>query len=293
MLIDCLQHYLYIVMFFTGLLAATIDAIAGGGGLISLPVLLGVGVPPHVALGTNKLQSLFGTASATHRYYKQGLLNKSGLLTGIVCTFLGSLSGACLTQVMSGEVLKQLIPILLFIVLLYSILSPRIGALDASPRIKSSTFYFIFGTLLGFYDGFLGPGVGAFWVFLLVYFLGFDLMKATAHTKLFNLNTNFAAMMCFAISQNIDYKIGLCMAAGQMVGGRLGANLAIKKGAGLIRPIFILVVTSTITTLIYRNYATQLQDHVMMVFVSLMLIISGILWVIFKRKKRLLPEQRP
>lgn len=290
MISDLLQHYLYIVMFFTGLLAATVDAIAGGGGLISLPVLLGMGVPPHIALGTNKLQSLFGTAVATHRYYRQGWIEKKGLLLGLTCSFIGSVGGALVAQVVSGDLLKKIIPILLLGVLIYSILSPRIGTQQTKPRIESAWFYFIFGTLLGAYDGFLGPGVGAFWVFLLVFFLGHNLMKATAHTKVFNLNTNIAAMFCFAAAHLIDYKIGLCMAAGQLIGGQIGAYFAIKKGVGLIRPLFIFVVSATILTLIYRNYAFAIQEHLLFVSSLLLTSIVAFSWFFIRAKKKIVTD---
>ena len=107
---------------------------------------------------------------------------------------------------------------------------------------------------MGFYDGFFGPGSGSLWVFSLTFFLGFNLTKATAYTKVFNLKSNIIATACFALGHNIDYRLALCMAAGQLIGGRLGAYLAIKNGAKLIRPIFISVVTMTIFTLVYKSY---------------------------------------
>src|SRR5258708_2952622 len=110
-----LSHYFtYIILFFTGLTAGTVDAIAGGGGLISLPMLLSVGVPPHIALGTNKLQSVFGTAIATHSYYRHGWLQKQGLLQGLFYSFIGALLGASASQIIDSHLLKKIIPILLF-----------------------------------------------------------------------------------------------------------------------------------------------------------------------------------
>lgn len=258
MLIGLLQDFLLPALFFTGLLAGTIDAIAGGGGLISLPLLLGVGVPPHVALGTNKLQSLFGSASATYSYYKNGWLSKQGLFLGLLYSFIGAVIGAIASQIVSNGILKIIIPILLILVLLYTFFSPKVGVHESKPKLDVKWFYLIFGTLLGVYDGFFGPGVGAFWVFALVFFLGLNLMRATAYTKVFNLNTNAVAVICFALGNNIDYKIALVMAFGQVIGGRLGAYLTIKKGVRLIRPVFLLVVSATISTLIYRLFVSAL-----------------------------------
>lgn len=242
------------ILFTTGLVAGTIDAIAGGGGLITIPILLGVGVPPHLALGTNKLQSSFGTAMAVHSYYRHGLLHKNELITGLIYSFIGAVFGAIASQLISSDILKKAIPILLCLVLAYTIFSPKLGHEAQPAKLSENKFYLIFGLLLGFYDGFLGPGVGAFWVFVLIHFLGFHLIKATACTKVFNLNTNLVAMVCFAIGGNIDYRIGLCMAVGQIIGGRLGAHLAIRKGVKLIRPVFILMVSVTIGVLMYKNY---------------------------------------
>lgn len=252
-----LHHYIPCVLFMTGLLAGTVDAIAGGGGLISLPVLLSVGVPPHLALGTNKLQGMIGTAVATHTYYRQGWIKWKGLCKGLLFSFCGALLGAMMSQFTSSQLLKKEIPLLLLLILLAVIFLPRLGARDEKPKMPANGFYAIFGTLLGFYDGFLGPGVGAFWVFVLVFFLGQNLLRATAYTKVFNLNTNMAALICFALGNNIDYLLALCMALGQLIGGRVGARLAIWQGTKLVRPVFIVVVSATIMALILRNYTSS------------------------------------
>jgi uncharacterized membrane protein YfcA len=254
MFFELTHHLLLPMLFLTGFIAGTVDAIAGGGGLISLPVLLGVGMPPHLALGTNKLQSSCGTFIAAHSYYRQGLIDKRKLVIGLVFTFIGALTGAITIQILNGDLLKKIIPILLLIILLYTIFTPRFGSIEQTAKISERLFFIIFGFILGFYDGFLGPGVGSFWVFAFMFFAGFNLIHATAYTKVFNLNTNLVALICFAIGNNIDYRVGLCMAAGQILGGRLGAYLAIKKGARLIRPVFIIVVSITVATLFYKNY---------------------------------------
>jgi uncharacterized membrane protein YfcA len=252
MLIGLAQHATLIILFFTGFAAGTVDAIAGGGGLISLPMLLAVGVPPQIALGTNKLQAVFGTAIATHSYYRHGWLQKQNLTPGLVYSFLGAILGANASQFINPDLLKKIIPILLFCVLIYTIFAPKLNEIDKQPKMNQKMFFILFGLLLGFYDGFLGPGTGSFWVFALIFFLGFSMTKATAYTKALNLNTNVAALICFALGNNVDYRIGLCMAGGQIIGGKLGAHLAIKKGAQLIRPFFIFVVTITIIVLICK-----------------------------------------
>jgi uncharacterized membrane protein YfcA len=244
----------YPLLFTAGLIAGTVDAVAGGGGLISLPVLLSVGIPPHIALGTNKLQSCIGTSIATWSYHRHGLISWRTALRGIVLTFIGATTGAFAAQIISGAILKSLIPLLLLVILIYAIFAPKFGAEDRTPKLTEAKYFLIFGLLLGFYDGFLGPGAGSFWVVSLTFCLGYNITKATAYTKVFNLTSNLAAFVCFALANNIDYSVGLCMAAGQLIGGRLGAQIAIKNGATLIRPIFLVMVSATIVTLLYRQF---------------------------------------
>jgi uncharacterized membrane protein YfcA len=243
------------LFFGVGLLAGTIDAIAGGGGLITVPVLLSAGLPPQLALGTNKLQSVCGTASAAFSYYRQGWLKRQGLFSGLLSSGAGAILGALATQVTSNALLNKIIPLILLLVFIYVIFCPRLGHQDATPKLSLNRFYFVFGTLLGFYDGFFGPGTGGFWVFLLMYLLGYNLLKATAYTKVFNLNTNIIAMLCFALGGNIDYRIGLCMALGQLLGGRIGAQLAMHKGTQLVRPLFLFMMLVAILTLLYRDHS--------------------------------------
>lgn len=275
---------LFSALFATGLLAGTVDAIAGGGGLVSMPVLLALGLPPHIALGTNKLQSFCGTAVATYSYYKKGWLEPRKLILGLILGFTGSVVGAIVAQAISPDILKKIIPMLLLLILVYTLFSPKLGAEESYPKMSETIFYFVFGAVLGFYDGFFGPGVGAFWTFLLIFFLGKSLVQATAYTKAFNANTNVASLLCFAIGSNIDYRIAICMAIGQVLGGRLGAQLAIRNGAKLIRPIFLLVVLSTVGTLVYRNYASMLELHTRAEEVGVLILMVALGFYLFRSR---------
>jgi uncharacterized membrane protein YfcA len=291
MLIDLSQHLLFPLLFMTGLLAGTIDAIAGGGGLISLPMLLSIGVPPHIALGTNKLQSSIGTLVATWSYHRQGWFSfrtaSTGLFFGAIGATLGSITG----QIIEGAFLGKIIPLLLILILAYSLFAPKTWAQDSQPKLKEVYFYSIFGFVLSFYDGFFGPGTGSFWVFTLVFFLGYNFTKATAYTKILNLNSNLVALLCFALGHNIDYRIGFCMALGQLIGGRLGTHLALKKGAGFIRPIFIIVVCSTIITLVYKNFINT-PYGVLKTVLCISFIIGLLAFYLLRERRNKLPSKQ-
>jgi len=229
-----------------GLLAGTVDAIAGGGGLISLPVLILSGLPIHIALGTNKLQASIGTGVAAYNYFKKGLISSATFLDGLLFGLLGTFLGVFLVSYLDNKILNKLIPLLMVVIFLYSLFTPRLGIVDRMPKMKENFFYLIFGFLLGFYDGFFGPGTGSLWVICLIFFLGYNLVKATAYTKIFNLKSNLIAFVFFSLAHQVNYKVGLTMALGQLFGGKLGSFLAIQNGARFVRVFFLLVVFLTV-----------------------------------------------
>lgn len=250
------QHLtlLWVILFTTGLTAGTVDAIAGGGGMISLPVLLALGMPPHIALGTNKLQGSLGTLVAAINYHRRGMWSLHTVYKGLIFGFVGTASGAILIQYLDSRLLAVLIPWLLAGIFIYTLLMRKLGLLDRHPRMPENYFFPVAGFVLGFYDGFFGPGTGSLWIFALVFFLGYNLAKASAYTKIFNLKSNIFAIIFFALGHNIDYKMALLMGAGQLIGGRLGSHLVIKKGAQFVRPIFLGIVGITIVGLFIRRF---------------------------------------
>ncbi len=249
-----ISTYKIFFLLLAGLLAGTIDAIAGGGGLISLPILMLTGLPAHIALGTNKLQASLGTGVAAYHYFKQGLVSSNTLVNGLIFGFLGTISGALLAFSLNNHLLCRIIPLLMEVVFLYSLFTPRLGIKDRMPKMQENLFYLIFGFFLGFYDGFFGPGTGSLWIICLISFLGYNLVKATAYTKIFNLKSNLIAFTFFSLAHQVDYKIGLIMAIGQLFGGKLGAHLAIRNGTRFIRILFLFVVLSTILGLFLFGY---------------------------------------
>ncbi len=242
------------LLFVTGFAAGFVDSIAGGGGLVSLPVLLSLGFPPQLALGTNKLQGSFGALSSAVNYTRKGVVRPRDCITGIGFTFIGAATGAWFIQYIRAGFIRPLIPFLLLAVFFYTLLSPDLGKGNREPRMKPLAFYLLFGTGLGFYDGFFGPGTGSFWTGALLIFLGMDMTAAAGHTRVMNFTSNIVALALFALGGNVLYSAGLTMAAGQVIGARIGSGLAIKRGAAFIRPLFLVVVFATIVRLIYVHY---------------------------------------
>jgi len=239
------------ILFFTGLAAGFVDSVAGGGGLITLPVLLGVGLPPHIALGTNKLQGSFGTLSAAYNYMRRGKVRLKACLVGIIFTLAGAMAGSSAVQVLNPEFIEHVIPFLLLCIFIYTVFSPELGYADGEPRIRHNMFFIIFGIGLGFYDGFFGPGTGAFWTAAFCIILGFNMAKAAGYTRVMNFTSNIVALGMFVTGNNVLYKVGLVMAAGQVVGARIGSDFAVAKGAKFIRPVFLMIVLITIIKLVY------------------------------------------
>jgi len=242
------------LLFATGFAAGLVDSIAGGGGLLTLPVLLGIGLPPHAALGTNKFQSSFGSFTSTMYYRKHNVVSIREGLMGIIFTTIGTILGAWLVQQISSDFLGLLIPWLLLAIAIYTFVTPKFSDKDSRAKFSPNVFFFIFGLLFGFYDGFFGPGVGSFWAFAFVLLLGFNLRKATGFTKLMNFTSNIVSVVMFLIGGNVWFLIALVMGAGQIIGSIIGANLVVRKGAKLIRPVFITIVILTTLKLLYQNY---------------------------------------
>ena len=251
-----LSPQLVLLLFGTGFSAGFVDSIAGGGGLIALPVLLSTGISPQMALGTNKLQGSFGTLSATYNYIKKGEVKLNEAWTGALFTLVGAMTGAWAIQHMDAGFLNQIIPFLLVAVFLYTLFSRNLGTGATRPKLPRNLFFLIFGLGLGFYDGFFGPGTGSFWTAAFIAVMGFTMTKAAGFTRIMNFVSNIVALAMFVIGDNVLYSVGLCMALGQVLGARVGSNLAIQKGTSFIRPIFLTVVFLTIVRLVYVNYSS-------------------------------------
>jgi len=233
------EMWLLVTMFFVAICTGFVDSIAGGGGLIMMPALLAAGLPPHLAIGTNKLQSVFGTSTACWSYWRGGLVEVRNNLPLVALVFAGSAAGAMAIMQVSTGILAYIVPFFLILLALYVIFSPRMTDEDAHERLSRKAYAPIAGTI-SFYDGFFGPGTGQFFTATFVGLRGHGLTRATANAKLFNATTNWAAVLIFAFGGKLIWALGLVMAAGAALGGFLGSRFAMKHGAKVIRPLMII-----------------------------------------------------
>lgn len=230
-----------LLLFVVAVLAGFVDSIAGGGGLLTVPALLAAGLGPTAALATNKVQSSFGAATATVTYTRGGAVRPRELLPAVATTFVGSAAGTVLVQQVETGFLEKLLPFLVLGIAAYFLLAPRAGEVEKAARLQPAGFAGSAAPAIGFYDGFFGPGTGSFFALSFVTLRGFELIRATAHTKVLNLTSNVAAIAFFALGGAPVWVVGLAMAGGQAVGARVGSTMAMARGARLVRPLLVVV----------------------------------------------------
>jgi uncharacterized membrane protein YfcA len=222
------------------LLAGCIDAMAGGGGLIALPALLAAGIPPVPAVATNKLQSSLGTLGACIAYARAGHMDLRAYRWPIIAAFVGSIGGAWLIQRVDPSILAGLMPALLIALAAYFTFSPRMSEMDRHQRVGLVALSLLIA-VVGFYDGFFGPGAGAFYTTIFIALGGLGLVRATAQTKAANLASNLAGLIVMIAGGHVIWILGLVMAVGSITGGQIGSRLAMRFGSRLIRPLLIIL----------------------------------------------------
>lgn len=223
--------------------AAFIDAIAGGGGLISLPAYLIAGFPPHMALGTNKFSSSWGSLFATAKFAKDRKIDFSLIKFMIPMSFIGAVLGVKSVLLIDQSFLGPVVMVLILFVGIYTIFSKSLGKVNqySEATRKSAAAGMLLAFALGFYDGFFGPGTGTFIIFGLMYIFRFDFVHANGNAKALNLTSNIASLITFAMSAKINYAIGIPVALAMIAGGQLGARAAVKNGYKLIKPVFVVM----------------------------------------------------
>ena len=233
------------ILFFlmlAGFIAAFIDSIVGGGGLISLPALLWAGLPPAVALGTNKMAAVMGAFTSTVYYLRSGKIDFKILKYLFPITFFGSVLGVYIVSLISSEFLRPLVVIMLVVVTIYSLVRKDWGGESTyeGMTVKRALIASVAFWAFGFYDGFFGPGTGSFMMFFFLC-IGFDFISSAANARILNFASGIAATLAFAYLDLINYAYALPMGIAMIIGAFLGTKAALTNGTKLVRPLFIVV----------------------------------------------------
>ena len=235
-----------------GFIAAFVDSTVGGGGLVTTPSLLALGLPVPYALGSNKLASSMGAVTSFLSFWQAGKIDKKLSLFLMPLSFLGAALGAYVVYLLPEALMKRLIVALLIAVAVYTFFRKDWGDIPAREKLGTAAYIAaaVMAGALGFYDGFFGPGTGSFLIFGFL-FLGFDFVTAAGNAKALNLGSNLGALVSFALAGTIVWQYSLIMGAAMIAGALCGSRMAIKKGAAYVRPLFLIVTTVLIGRQIY------------------------------------------
>lgn len=240
-----------------GFVAGFIDAIAGGGGMLTVPTLLASGLPPHVALGTNKLASTFGSSTASYTFYKKKLFNPLFWRYSLIFTAIGAIIGTLAVSFIATEWLERALPIIIMTTAIYTLFAKTacndlLNLPKDSKRLKIKQA--IQGCLLGFYDGIAGPGTGAFWMSSSSALYKMNLLFSSGLARSCNFISNICSLVVFLYLGYVDLFLGIAMGCFLMLGAWVGAHSAIKFGSKFIRPIFVMVVVGISINLAYQAW---------------------------------------
>ena len=246
---------LYTVAFLivAGFVACFIDSTVGGGGLISTPALLALGMPVPLALGTNKLAASTGALTSVISFWRAGKINKKVALCFMPLSFIGSAVGAYVVYLLPEALMKNIIVVMLVAVAIYTYFRKDWGDVAAKEDmgVKELIAVALLALALGFYDGFFGPGTGSFLIFGFL-FIGCDFVTAAGNAKALNFASGMGALMSFALSGSVVWMYGVIMAIGMIFGAILGSRMAITKGAAYVRPLYLLVTSVLIGKQVYE-----------------------------------------
>ena len=240
-----------------GAFAGFVDSIVGGGGLISVPAMLLTNLPPSMALGSNKLSSIFGAGSASITFLRNHMVDFSLVRKLLPFTFIGSMLGTLAVVSLPPLYVKPIIIILLVCVTLFVVFKKDWGEINRTSAVAGKALYICmtFALGIGVYDGFIGPGTGTFLIMGFI-FTGFDFLHASANAKILNFTSNLASLIVFFYLGHVNVKYGLATGVGQIIGAYLGSHLAIAKGSSLVRVVFLSVTTVMLLKLVYDYVST-------------------------------------
>lgn len=235
-------------------LGGLIDAVAGGGGLITLPAYLLAGLPAHMASGTNKCGNAFGTFLSTSRFLKRGEVHMPSAVAGAVGALIGAWIGARLNLIMPEQILYYIMLAVVPVMAVFLLLKRNFGQEDHSDtlgRVQLMAMAVGIGLVIGGYDGFFGPGAGTFLMLAFTGVCKFDLLTASGNTKLANSASNLASLVTFALAGKVMWSVGIPAALCGVAGNYVGSGLALKGGAKVIRPMFFVVLILLLARLVY------------------------------------------
>lgn len=252
--LDLFAHVDHVgLLFLTAMVAGFVDAIAGGGGLITLPALMLTQIPPIQALATNKLQGSFGTLTSSLTMLRKGQVTVAQVKVLFLSSLLGSTAGALAIMLIDPKALDAIVPIVLAIVALYFALVPRAGEGGRPPVVGLKVYRLLVVPAIGLYDGMFGPGSGSLFSAAGVFLRGQSLIGATATAKVLNFAANIASLVVFIFGKKVLWSLGAVMIAGNIIGAHLGSLAAIGGGAKLIRPVIVAVCLAMLARYFWQN----------------------------------------
>ena len=244
----------YLIVLPAVFLAGLVDSIAGGGGLLSVPAYMAAGLPPHYVLGNNKFSSSFGTLFATLRYHQHGMIDVRVALLSAFFALIGSFLGSSVVLLLRPDFLRILLIVLIPVIAVLTLTNRSLGQENNShhqSKLRKYSLAAPAALLLGFYDGFFGPGMGMFLILFFTLALKYDFVTANANTKVVNLASNIAAVVTFIVHGKVIFAIGIPAACAGIAGNLLGAKLVIKRGSTIIRPIFLFTLVLLFAKILY------------------------------------------
>lgn len=243
---EMIEPTMLVILALVAFSAGFIDAVAGGGGMLTVPALLSIGLPPHIALGTNKLAATFASSTAAVTFYRKRLFNPELWLHAFFATLFGATVGTLVVDALSTEWLEKALPLIILATAIYTIWHKTPDAnSNVLPKAskKLNRIQWAQGFTLGFYDGVAGPGTGAFWTVSSMAIYRMNILLSSGLSKAMNFTSNFTSLVTFALLGHINWILGLTMGICLMLGALVGAHSAIRFGAKFIRPVFVTVVS--------------------------------------------------
>ena len=246
-----LGHLLFLML--VAFIAGFIDAIAGGGGLITVPALLTAGIPPHLSLGTNKLSSTFGSLTATLTFFRKGLFQPHIWKAAAIGTLTGATTGTLIAGMLNADFIAKALPLIIIATAIYTLFS-RTPASTQPGTTRSGLFQSIHGFILGGYDGVAGPGTGAFWTASALHFYRLEMLNTLGLARTMNFISNAASLVTFALLGHVSWGLGIAMGSTLMLGAWAGSHSAIRMGNIWVRRVFVLLVIAISLRLAWQHW---------------------------------------